>query len=192
MKKFWMMSLAVILAFGFAACDRENVGGAPEVLPPDVLINYDGVNVTAPQLPAGTYEGGIRIPADIVNSYTGSTLKEVQFHIATLPSNCSIKIYQGSDQSAPDALIYSQNVTDDIEANAWNVHTLQRTVTLSDQDLWIAVQFSHPDEQQTLGCDPGPAVANGDWIRNSTGWQTLRQLNSAISINWNVRAVVTP
>ncbi|MEL6695813.1 MAG: hypothetical protein AAFP89_06210 [Bacteroidota bacterium] len=191
MNKIQILSLALIL-LGLMACNRENVGEAPEVMAPDVSINYDGANVTAPQFPAGTYEGGILIASDLVNTYNGFTLKEVHFHIATLPSNCSIKIYQGSNQDAPDALIYSEIVTNDLVADSWNVHTVQRPITLTDQDIWVAVQFSHADEQRTLGCDPGPAVTNGDWVRDATGWQTLRQLTNTININWNVRAIVTP
>ena len=192
MNRLQLMGIAVLLVLGLAACNRENVGSAPEVTAPDVSINYDGNNLTAPQLPAGTYEGGIRIESDLVNTYNGFTLKEVHFHIATLPSTCAIKIYQGSNQDAPDALIYSEIVTDDLAADSWNIHTLQRSVTLTDQDIWVVVQFSHAEDQRTLGCDPGPAATNGDWVRDASGWQTLRQLTNTININWNVRAIVTP
>ena len=69
---------------------------------------------------------------------------------------------------------------------------MTRDIDLTDQDIWVAVQFSHIDQQATLGCDPGPAVEDGDWILNGGGWQTLRGLSAEVNINWNIRAILTP
>jgi hypothetical protein len=49
------------------------------------------------------------------------------------------------------------------------------------------------NEDATIGCDAGPAVANGDWIVSSVDndWKTYRDFtNATVSINWNIRGQV--
>jgi len=71
------------------------------------------------------------------------------------------------------------------------MHTLAQPVRLTSNEVWISLEFSHPARQATIGCDPGPAVQDGDWLfATSDGqWQTLRQ-RTTISINWNIRGVL--
>jgi len=53
------------------------------------------------------------------------------------------------------------------------------------------VAFTNAVSQPTVGCDPGPAVPDGDWLYSSADgqWMALSQ-RFRVSINWNIRGTV--
>lgn len=183
---------AVVLAFGLASCDEEkkNAPVDPGPLPPGTL-HYDAGNQSAPNLAAGTYEAGARFTSTQIGNLAGRKLIEVRYFIFTPAEVCSIKVYGPSSASEPGAQLYAADVTSDVHAQQWNTHTLAQPVTLASTDLWICVAFTNAVGQPTVGCDPGPAVPDGDWLYSSADgqWMALSQ-RFPVSINWNVRGTV--
>ncbi|MDX1909617.1 MAG: hypothetical protein SF053_21440 [Bacteroidia bacterium] len=175
------------------ACEDTQILPEPVIDAPQRALKYDGSNVTAPQLPANSYEAAARFAGGSLGFATG-TLEDVYFYILDRPSSCTIKVYEGTADNAPDSLIYSAVVSSDVVANSWNRHTLTRDVKVGAKDLWIAVKFSHSLDQRTLGCDAGPAAADGDWLLDAADGQWIKLVNrtSLININWNIRGAVTP
>lgn len=180
--------------FTFTACDPDSVSPEPVIESPKIALHYDAANQDAPSLTgARTYEGAIRIPQSELGDALNGTLTEVYFFIQELPESASIKIYSGSDGNAPKTQLYSGVVSNNIQANAWNTHSLNRSVDIPDDDLWISFSFSHTLDQRTLGCDIGPANPNGDWLFDNVAGSWLKLSNvSAVNINWNIRAAVLP
>lgn len=188
MKKPNFIFLLVALGlFTFSACTDNG----PDVEPGFTVLNYDDGNRDAPELPGGTYEGGARFLASLMADYTGDELTEIQYYLKLVPKSGEIRIYSGSENGTPKDLIYNKNVTIGREEDAWNTHTLSDPITLNGDDLWIVYRFSHDNSARVLGCDPGPAAENGDWLwdANDGQWLPLNQ-RSAVNINWNIRAVV--
>lgn len=179
----------LIALFGiifFSACED-----GPDVEPGFVVLNYDDNNSDAPELPAGTYEGGARFLASQMADYSGKKLTEIQYYLKAAPKTGEIRVYSGSTNDGPQNLIYNRDVTIGREQDAWNIHTLSDPITLDGDDLWIVYRFSHDTNARVLGCDPGPAVLNGEWLLDTFDglWLPLSQ-RSSLSINWNIRAVI--
>ncbi len=157
-----------------------------------VELRYDTANIDAPLLPGASYEGAVRFPVTLVDQNAGALLTKVDFYIKNVPNSTEVKIYRGSvSGTAPDELVYSSVVTGNVSANSWNTHTLGTPLAVNGDDLWVSIAFSHAGDLQALGCDAGPAVANGDLILDPAQgfWRGLSSY-TPVSINWNIRATV--
>ena len=190
--------LSIPIFFGISCKKEETVvvenSSGPTVEPPYSMLHYDGSNMDAPLLGAGTYEGAARFSASQINAFVGGEITKVWFYLKNLPQSCEVRIYQSdAGSSAPDTLLYSANVTGDMEAGRWNDHTLPNSLEIPDKDIWISIRVVHSSDTRSLGCDPGPAIDNGDKMWTSSGgqWITLRQYDGT-NINWNIRTVVLP
>ncbi|MEZ4829940.1 MAG: hypothetical protein R3C61_27210 [Bacteroidia bacterium] len=151
------------------------------------------LNQDAPSLVAGNYEAAIRIPATDLSGLEGRKLTEIYYFIREKPSSCTVKVYKKSDSNAPAEQIYSTATTSEVKAGSWNKHILSTPVEITNDDLWISVKVGHTANTRSIGCDPGPAVENGDWLFDDSDneWRPLSD-RAAISINWNIRGVVAP
>lgn len=182
-----LLALAVALAT-VPACDN---GGNDEMMPQaggPILLHYDGPHDASPLLAGGTtYEAAARFPSSGISSLAGAKLTAVQFYIQSVPDSCRVKIYDAGTAGTPGALLYEQDVTTAVAGASWNTHALTSDVTLSGDDLWISIEFRDTSTQPTIGCDPGPAVPDGNWLYRSS---TLTWNPFTVSINWNVRGVV--
>lgn len=181
--------------FFLFACEEGNNNSDPVIEAPLVFLNYDASNLTAPNLSAGTYEAAAIFTSDETANMQNGQLTEVYFYLLNTPSSATVKIYRGTDQGFPIELIYSKGVTSSMEANSWNHHILDSPIDITQDDIWIAIRFQTGQQDQIIGCDPGPADQNGDWLfENADGnWdRLLRRSNNEANINWNIRGVVDP
>lgn len=156
-----------------------------------IELRYDENNFSAPELPSATYEAGTMFPASFSGNDAGNELIAVEYFIQALPTSASLKIYTGGTD-APDSLIYSAAILSEIDNNSWNTHNLPTAIELTGSDnIWINIEFTQNGLQRTLGCDPGPASTNGDWLYDSNDglWIPLVD-RSTIDINWNIRGQV--
>ena len=187
------LSTLLIAVFLLTACEETPISTGPDILSPFVALRYDGVNNDAPLLPAATYEAAIKFPKEDIDDLRGGKLVEVYYFVKDLPTSSTIKIYQKTVSGDPDELVYSEVTTSDLLPRGWNKHILKSSVEITDEDLWIAVKFTHSSQIGSIGCDRGPAVTNGDWLKDSADdlWIPLTQ-RAGININWNIRGVVDP
>lgn len=193
-KLFLIVSALLILV---ACTPDEQIIETPELEAPLFFLSYDGENETAPVLPAGGFfEAAQRLTPDQWAAPGEAQVVQVYFYLLELPETASIRLYRGSNGDAPDSLVLDQALnTRLLVPESWNVIELDRAIALDNQDLWLAMRFSHAEEARSLGCDPGPAHPEGNWLYDSfdSQWTPLSQRTSgAISINWNLRAVVEP
>ncbi len=162
--------------------------------PPEVnrIIHYDGNNFTAPSLPEGFYEASALFTSAQVSPLVGGELIAVEYYIYSIPSKCEIKVYDQANGNEPGAVIYQRDVTSELRANAWNIHSLTIPIEIIGDGFWVSVAFEHRRDQQTIGCDAGPAKPNGDWLYDDFdgAWDTYRD-RTGESVNWNIRAVVS-
>lgn len=185
MKKAFFLFIGAALLF--ASCNED------EITLPDADLNYDGPNQSAPFLPAGIHEAAARFPAAQTGQFAGENLVAVDFYIQDLPGRCVLRIYGPGAASEPGNILYQQDVTSGIAANAWNRYNLTSPIPITGEDLWIGILVEHNSRLASIGCDPGPAVENGDWLLpgGRFQWQTLRQYsNNGVNINWNIRGFV--
>ena len=185
----------VLMMFFLLACEDEPNNNEPLIEAPLVSLNYDASNLTAPQLSTGTFEAAAKFTDNETANLQNGQLTEVYFYLLNTPQSASVKIYKGTNQGFPEELVYSKGVTSDMSANSWNHHILDTPVDIDQRDLWIAIRLNHSQPDQTIGCDPGPANANGDWLFESAdgNWdKLLRRSNNEANINWNIRGVVDP
>ena len=170
----------------FSACDKDDDDANA------FLLSYDGANNFAPELPAGDYLFAVRFPASETEVYIDSLLTEVQFYLREVPNNVRVRVFgPGSNESPGDSVYESNALTALVEANSWYTHTLNENVTITGDELWLAVVFSHGNNLRSVGCDAGPAHPNGDFIYDaSVGvWQKYSE-QTPESVNWNIRGKV--
>ena len=157
-------------------------------------FGYDGPTASSPALPAGSYETAAYFPAGILADQSTRRLKDVNFFILNLPETCIVKIYGPGTSTSPGSLLFSEDVSDQIQAPAWNRFRLSEPLDVLTNDFWISIAFSHSSSNpiQSIGCDAGPNKDGGDWtFFGSDGqWQTFRQRANGESINWNIRGIL--
>lgn len=154
---------------------------------------YDGDANSAPIFEPGTHIAAARFPRSLTGNFAGQKLDRVEFFLVNTPNNCFIQIYDEGTADEPGALLYEANITSTVSPNSWNSHTLTDDLEISNNELWIAVEFSHTDSRNTIGCDVGPADPNGDrvLVGGEPAWSTFRAFtSSAVDINWNIRGFV--
>lgn len=181
--------LATLALAGAAGCSQSDraVTAAPRL----VELHLDGDNASAPNLPPATWEAAARFAAALTAPLAGGELVEIDVFVETIPADARLKVYGAGTASAPGPLVYSADVLDALVPSSWITHVLPAPVAVTGGDLWIALEFTHAAPQRVIGCDPGPAVTDGDWLYASTDgtWIPFHQ-RFASSVNWNVRGTV--
>ena len=166
--------------------------GEDDVIPADrTVLNYDGDNITAPTLAGGLYEFAARFPPVLVSNVEGRSIEQVSFYLYEVPTQLYINISTDETPSLPGEILNTQLVTN-LTPNSWNTITLNEPYPLDGSAVWVGIEVTIDDLIQTVGCDAGPANANGDWLYNESerSWDTFRNLNGE-SVNWNIRAVIS-
>lgn len=178
------MALALCSLLFVAACKDDDPAA-------DNILRLDGENATGPLLAAGEHELAIYFPESKMASYAGKELTEVEFFVGEpLPQTCLVRVYEGGSV-APANKLYEFDVTSGLQTLRWNRHILSDAVSLSGNDLWIAVFVVHSQNQQSIGCDAGPRQDGGDWLFQSFdgAWKTYQERTNE-SVNWNIRGKV--
>jgi len=167
--------------------------GDDDLVPPDgeVVLNYDGPNQSGPLLAAGDYEAAVKFPASTMADHKDKKLKEVELFIGLLPQNVTLVVYGAGADDAPGEELYSADLTSSINEGNWVVHRPTTDIVLDGEDIWVSARLVHAGEQQSIGCDVGPGVTNGDWLYDGAAgtWAPYKDTTPE-SVNWNIRAVV--
>lgn len=175
------------------ACDKENSNG-PDIPSNLNVLNLDAENFDAPFLPAQTYISAARFTPTRLAPHVGDDLVSIYYYFKELPQSAKLNIYTSNGGLAPDTMIYQADLTG-YNGFSWNSHTLSSPITIGNQDLWIGIQYTQISDQRVLGCDPGPAVLDGDWHWDGSDstWTPLNQrTGGTLDINWNIRAAIDP
>ena len=184
--KYSILLLTLGLIF-FSACNDDD-----DFVDPENQLSYDGDNSAAPELPAGIYEAAVLFPQSITQGLIGRTINEVRFFMGDIPSTTRILISEAGNANAPGAIAYAQNVSLNTPGS-WNTIALDTPYEIDGTDLWISLEVNHSQAIQSVGCDAGPAVGNGDFIYEdaSQTWSSFRSYTSGgADINWNIRAIL--
>lgn len=184
---FFLICLIILFVAG---CSEDSVI-TPELESGEAFLNYDGDNLSSPNLEADTYEAAARFTAAATGNAANARLLEVYYYVVQMPATCRVKVYGPNSAGEPGELLYNADVLSNTSSQGWNVHELSSPLTLSGDDLWISIEFSHSDTRAVLGCDPGPAAMDGDWLfaNSDNNWIPLNTRTN-IDINWNIRGVV--
>lgn len=186
MDKRWFFILPFFLLF--AACGDDE----PE-LPEDAIeFSYDGENLTAPTLPEGLYEFAARFPSSLTSREVGRAITQVSFYLTDIPAELCINFSIDQTSTIPTDPIYGEIISN-LQAGAWNTVTLQQPFVLDGSSVWVGIKVVHDRQQQSVGCDAGPAFANGDWLYDEATftWETFtNRTGGAESVNWNIKAIV--
>jgi hypothetical protein len=150
---------------------------------------YGGNNLDAPTLTAGRYEAAARFTKEKIGVRVGKAIKEIRFFTTGMPDSVKVKLYGPSTSTAPGDLLYSADVTGVLVASSWNIHKLTKAITLKNEDIWLSIEFKLSNGQRSIGCDPGPALMDGDWLYSSMDslWTPFNKRPNGANINWNIR-----
>ena len=186
MKKFALLFLA--LGLTFLACNNNDDDGPTT----ENTLRYDGDNATGPLLAAGVHEAAARFPASVLSEFVGRNLSSISCFIGNVPQNIKVKVYAEGTFDQPGALLFSADITGSVAAPSWNEIPLSNPIEILDEDLWISVEVTHAQTQQSIGCDNGPADANGDWLFSDSDNDWIRYTQrTGESVNWNIRGTIS-
>ena len=154
-------------------------------------LNHDGSNTSGPLLQAATWQAAARFTPAETAEFTGLRLTQIEFFMGAVPAGTDIRIFGPGENNNPGDLLYSAQVGNSVRDRAWNTHRLATPIDITGQELWIAVGLVHQIDQQSIGCDAGPAATDGDWLFSSIDgqWRTYRE-RTGESVNWNIRGIV--
>ena len=155
------------------------------------LLYYGQNQADAPTLDMGLYEAAARFTPSKIGTLAGKTIKEIHYFILEKPDSIKLKLYGPSNDTTdttPGDLLYSVDVTDSAKSHRWNAHILTQAITLKNEDMWLSIEFKLAGSRKTIGCDPGPALPDGDWLYSSFDekW-TPFNIRNGTSINWTIR-----
>lgn len=183
MKQFFYLCLAGLLMLG-AGCKKDEVNN---------ILNYDGENVTGPELAAGYHELAARYTSNMTGPFSGRQLISVQYFMGAKPQAAELRIYGEGSSTFPGTLLYSADITDEIRTLRWSDHILSTPIDIAEEDLWISIGVTHANLQQSLGCDAGNTyTGDGDWLYQAADGQWLTFANrTGDRVNWNIRGTVS-
>lgn len=152
----------------------------------DSSVNHGSMGLTS----EGLITAATRWTPPEISELEGQSVKKVNIYINDLPESCTIKIWQGDNESSL-VQVYSETVT--VESQQWNEIILDEPVLINtSQELWIAYQVFDPGEDfYPLGRD---TLLSKNWkgnlftTGNSSDWNILSEYN--IKGNWNLQAFV--
>ncbi len=178
-------SYLLIFALGFASCADDDDSFDPYVL------KHDGENSTSPNLPPGEFEAAVHFTVLDIDQYPGKELIAIDYNVYEVPDRAEIRVSESNGSSVPGNIIFSRDVTNEINPFGWNTVNLGTPIPL-EGGLWLSLYFENSvDDRQTIGCDGGPGSVNGDWLFDSydNQWLSYRS-RTGESINWNIRGVL--
>lgn len=174
----------LILLFGLMSCGSDDNAG---------VLRLDGDNFSAPSLESGIHQAAVRFNANDLAAFVGQDLESIDFYLVNLPTSCSVVVYADGGVNGIGAEIYRQDVSNTLRSDNWNTHMLTTPIEIPSSSLTFAIEVRHNERLGSIGCDPGPAVVNGDFYlgNNSNDWTTFREsTNQQVDINWNIRGNV--
>lgn len=142
---------------------------------------------------ASSWITAVRFDAEDMNPYAGFyKLSQVKFHLGSNTfTEVEVKIWEGGSSAGPQTEIYSQVVTDDVNAQSWNIHELPEKIELEPGlEYWIGYAITSTG-QYPSSTDSGPMVeGKGCWIYINDSWALLPDLNEDLDYNWRIRGVL--
>ena len=183
MKKLtFLLVVGILLSIG---CKKDNEES--------FAFQYDGPNLTGPILEPGYHEAAARFTSNETAAFAGKQLTSVSFFMGVVPQQVEVIIYAEGDDNTPGAELYRANVTTGIQTPEWNEHILSTPIDIDGNDLWLSIGLTHNQPSQSIGCDAGPNVANGDWLFKASDnlWSPFGTRIPGESVNWNIRGKVS-
>ncbi len=178
-----LLLLALLLLGLFTSCNKDDDASSEE------LLRLDGPNATGPLLAAGVHRFGVRFDPDELVAYEGQQLTALRVFVGLAPSTMRLSVAEGG-VVVPGNELSALNVAGSFSQGNFRDYNLVTPVTISSaQTLWLVAEVELPNEQQSIGCDAGPAVDGGDWLWSGDRWLTYRERTNE-SVNWNIRGVL--
>lgn len=153
----------------------------------NVILHYDnenegnGVGMTD----GAQWVAAVCFPASMVGQYNGMYLSTIHVFINDPADDHKLMVYDMGSINIPGAgeLIYEQPF---LGLPGWNAIPLVNPIYIDGRDLWVGYWMDQPAGIYPAGCDAGPQVENGAWVKSGPGWRLL-----TLDYNWNIRAELT-
>jgi hypothetical protein len=147
--------------------------------------NFTGIGVGDPV----AWTAAIRFAANYFPQYAGTSITQVSvFAQDDGYTDWVLKIWSGANAGT---LLYTENVTDQINVGAWTTITLAMPVPYDvTKELWVGYTVTQTQDAFPAGCDAGPAVVGfGDKVTlDGVVWENISDYG--LDYNWNIQAYV--
>lgn len=171
-----------LCALAFVACEDDDA-------PAEDILALDGPNLTGPILEAGTHRFAVQFNPEDLDPFAGQNLESARIFIGRAPTSMRISVHAGGT-SAPGVELTALSVTSFGNTQRFIDYRLPDLVPIVPDDvLWIVAEVELAEDQQSIGCDAGPAVEGGDWLWSGDRYIPYSE-RTPESVNWNIRGVI--
>ena len=179
--------MARLLALAF--CALALVACEDDDAPVEDVLSLDGPNLTGPILAAGTHRFAVQFFPEDLDPFAGRNLATARVFVGRAPESMRVSVHEGGT-TAPGIELTALNVTSFGATQRFVDYRLPDLVEIDPNDfLWIVAEVELAEDQQSIGCDAGPAVEGGDWLWSGDRYEPYVDRTSE-SVNWNIRGVV--
>lgn len=185
MKSYAIPFLLLLGLLCWTGCDDEDAATT-------ATLNYDGPNVTAPQLPPGQNSFLVYFPPSETQPFLGRQLERVSFYLFAIPQRTSVVIYaEGDDDLTPGAELYRRDITSRVNSTGWIEDRLQDPIDITEDGIWLAIEVELVEGAPlSVGCDAGRNYSpNGDLLRLAPAPNIIRNFDD--NVNWNIRGIIS-
>lgn len=135
----------------------------------------------------GTFQYAARWEPEQISMYNDKLVPKMAFFPRGANSIYTLKVWQGVNAST---LLISQPINNFV-VDQWNEVNLQTPFSINaNQELWIGIEVSHPNDDYPAGTDSGPAVAGfGDMINLGGNWESMAS-TYGLEYNWSLQFFV--
>ena len=138
------------------------------------------------------FECAARFTADELIDLYGSNITAMKLVIHSADfSQVTAKIWEGGSYGDPGTVVYSADITNEINVADWTEHVLSTPVPLvPGSEYWIGYAISATGDHPAA-VDAGPMVADkGAWMYFNGTWDVLTNLGATLDFNWCIEGIV--
>lgn len=168
-------------ALTLVACEDDDA-------PAEDILSLDGPNLTGPILEAGTHRFAVQFYPEDLEPFEGQNLATARIFVGQAPESMRISVHAGGT-TAPGIELAALNVGNFGTTRRFIDYDIGPVPIVADDFLWIVAEVELAQNQQSIGCDAGPAVEGGDWLWSSDRYLPYTERTTE-SVNWNIRGVV--
>ncbi len=181
-----LLSLLLVALFTFSACQDDDTDFDDNRV---TELKLDKPNASGPILAAGQHRFAVRFTESDLRAVNGKELVGFRVFVGRAPASLELIAYD-EGEVVPFNEIGALRAASPIASGGFFDYEFARPLVINaDKPLWLVAEVTLDQQQQSIGCDAGPAVFGGDWLWSEDSWQTYRE-RTRESVNWNIRGLV--
>lgn len=128
-----------------------------------------------------------------LSAFVGKYISKVEMVIKSgSGTGITVKIWEGTENNGPKDLIYSQDISGQVDFDNFTLHQLTAPIQIkADKDYWVGYEINSTGYGNPFGIDYGPMVpGKGGWIKYQGVWKQFTEISTVYNYNLLVSAII--